>query len=134
VTGAHHPPDHSQGDESTIGGYAAVHARPAAFEGVDGMSYSVELCADATDDPARPWGAYLLFLRWRRIGAPGIDAHLETDFIVRGASEAEVLSALGRMPLLTAKASLDALIRKREGGMPKRKWWDVMKAEDEDAE
>ena len=134
MPGLHLPPEPDAGDESTLGGYAAVHRRPAAFEGVDGMSYSVELCADGTDDAAQPWGAYLLFLRWRRVGAPGIDAHLETDFIVRGASEAEVLAALGRMPLLTAKASLDALIRKREGGLPKRKWWDVMKAEGEEQE
>ena len=94
------------------------------------MSYSVELTADATDDPAKPWGAYLLFLRWRRMGAAGIDSHLETDFIVRGATEAEVLAALGRMPLLLAKASLDTLIRQREGGTPSRRWWDAMQAED----
>jgi hypothetical protein len=30
-------PDHSKGDASTIGGYAAVHDRPAAFEGSDGF-------------------------------------------------------------------------------------------------
>ena len=29
--------------QSTIGGYAAVHGRPAAFEGSDGFSYSVEI-------------------------------------------------------------------------------------------
>lgn len=132
VPGLHLPPDDAAGDESTLGGYAAVHKRPPAFEGIDGLSYSVELCADTTDDPARPWGAYLLFLRWRRIGAPGIDAHLETDFIIRGDDEAGVLAALGRMPLLTAKATLDALVRKQEGGPPKRKWWDVMQAEEDE--
>ncbi len=129
-SGAHHPPDHSLGDESTVGGYAAVHARPPAFEGADGMSYSVELCADTTDDPARPWGAYLLFLRWRRIGAPGIEAHLETDFIVRGRDEGEVLRRLGGMPLRTVKATLDALVRKSDAGVPRRKWWDVMREEE----
>ena len=40
------PADHSKGDERTIGGYAAVHARPAAFEGRDGLSYSVEIMSD----------------------------------------------------------------------------------------
>ena len=93
VPGLHLPPDEDAGDESTLGGYAAVHKRPPAFEGIDGLSYSVELCADTTDDPAHPWGAYLLFLRWRRIGAPGIDAHLETDFIVRGDDEAIIAEA-----------------------------------------
>ena len=71
MPGRHLPPDHSRGDERTLGGYAAVHARPPAFEGRDGMSYSVEVLTDATGEAARPYGAYLLFLRWRRIGAPG---------------------------------------------------------------
>ena len=127
--GAHHPPDHSLGDESTVGGYAAVHARPAAFEGTDGMSYSVELCADETGDAAAPWGGYLLFLRWRRMGEQGIEGHLESDFIVRGADEPAVLAALGRMPLRTVKATLDTLVRKRAEGVPKRRWWDVMQDE-----
>ena len=53
------------GDANTIGGYAAVHARPAAFEGTDGMSYSVEIVVDETEIAGRPYGAYLLFVRWR---------------------------------------------------------------------
>ena len=36
-------PDHSLGDANTIGGYMRVHARPAAFEGPDGLSYSVAI-------------------------------------------------------------------------------------------
>ena len=127
MTGMHHPPDHSRGDESTIGGYAAVHARPAAFEGADGMSYSVELCTDQTGDDGTPWGGYLLFLRWRRVGEPGVDGHLETDFIVRADTEDEALAELGRMPLATVKATLDGLIRKSDAGVPRRKWWDVMR-------
>ena len=136
MAGMHLPPDHSRGDESTIGGYAAVHARPAAFEGTDGMSYSVELCADAIADAARDddgdaeWGGYLLFLRWRRIGEPGVDGHLETDFIVRADTEEQALAELGRMPLATVKATLDALIRKSDAGVPRRKWWDVMRDEE----
>ncbi|AHG92069.1 hypothetical protein J421_4532 [Gemmatirosa kalamazoonensis] len=128
--GAHLPPDHSLGDETTVGGYAAVHARPAAFEGADGMSYSVELCADATGDATAPVGGYLLFLRWRRVGEQGVEGHLETDFIVRGDDETAVLRELGRMPLRTVKATLDALIRKSDAGVPKRKWWDVMRDDD----
>jgi hypothetical protein len=129
MSGLHLPADPTAGDESTLGGYAAVHRRPPAFEGPDGMSYSVEACADATGDAARPWGAYLLFLRWRRVGEPGIEAHLESDFITFGDDEPTVLDALVRMPLLTVKATLDTLVRKRLGGAPKRKWWDVMQAE-----
>ena len=129
--GAHLPPDHSLGDESTVGGYAAVHARPPAFEGADGMSYSVELCADETGDATAPVGGYLLFLRWRRVGEPGVEGHLETDYVVRGASEADVLAALGRMPLRTVKATLDTLVRKSDAGVPRRRWWDVMNADDD---
>ena len=72
MSGRFLPPDHSRGDANTIGGYAAVHARPAAFEGSDGMSYSVEIAVDDTGTADQPFGAYLLFLRWRRIGAQGI--------------------------------------------------------------
>ena len=129
MSGMHLPPDHSRGDESTIGGYAAVHARPAAFEGVDGMSYSVELCTDRVGDDGEAWGAYLLFLRWRRVGEQGVDGHLETDFIVRAETEEQALAELGRMPLATVKATLDALIRKSDAGVPRRKWWDVMRDE-----
>ena len=129
--GAHLPPDHTLGDESTVGGYAAVHARPAAFEGVDGMSYSVELCTEPVDgDDGTAWGAYLLFLRWRRVGEPGVDGHLETDYIVRADTEEQALAELGRMPLATVKATLDALIRKSDAGVPRRKWWDVMREEE----
>ena len=129
MAGMHLPPDHSRGDESTIGGYAAVHARPASFEGVDGMSYSVELCADTLGDGDDRWGGYLLFLRWRRVGEPGVDGHLESDFITRADTEEQALAELGRMPLATVKATLDALIRRSDAGVPRRKWWDVMRDE-----
>jgi len=66
MSGRFLPPDHSRGDANTIGGYAAVHSRPAAFEGSDGMSYSVEIVVDETEIVGRPFGAYLLFMRWRR--------------------------------------------------------------------
>ncbi len=128
--GAHLPPDPTAGDESTVGGYAAVHGRPAAFEGPDGFAYSVEPAADETGERGAPWGGYFLFLRWKRVGASGIDGHLESDFVVRAADEAEALAALGRVPLLTAKATLDTLVRKRAGGTPTRRWWDVMRDED----
>jgi hypothetical protein len=88
----------------------AVHARPAAFEGVDGMSYSADILTDTTGDPALPWGAYLFFLRWGR-GEPEAVGHLETPFLARGQSETAVRDAVGRMSLLVVKATLDGLIR-----------------------
>lgn len=125
------PPDHSKGDESTIGGYMAVHARPAAFEGADGMSYSVEIGTDETGDRTQPVGAYLLFVQWGR-GEPRVTGHLETDFLVRGTDERAVRDALGAYPLEEVKHVLDALIRERaRSTAPSRPWWDAMRDNDD---
>lgn len=125
------PPDHSRGDANTLGGYAAVHARPAAFEGSDGMSYSVEIVVDETGDDVRPYGAYLLFLRWRRIGAQGIEGHLETPYLAHGATEADAHDAVGAMRLDEVRLKLEELIRARAAeGARARKWWDAMKDEE----
>ena len=90
----------------------AVHARPAAFEGVDGFSYSADILTDDTGDSTAPWGAYLLFVRWG-YGEPEVQGHLESDFMLRGTSEAVVRQQLGNMLLQTVKATLDGLIRAR---------------------
>ena len=130
VPGRHLPPDPSQGDERTLGGYMAVHARPAAFEGSDGMSYSVEIMTDETGEPDRPWGGYLLFVRWRRVGRSGVEGHLESDFLRHGATEREARQAVEGMTLWEAKAVLDELVRRAHGGEPARRWWDVMRDDD----
>ena len=108
-------PDFSQGDPNTLGGYMAVHDRPAAFEGADGYSYSVEILID--EDPSageRPWGAYLFFVRWARIGA----------------SDAEARAEAGRLPLSETRRVLDELIARSAAGQPRRKWWDAMNADE----
>jgi hypothetical protein len=133
MPGRHLPPDPSRGDESTLGGYMAVHDRPAAFEGSDGMSYSVEIMTAPTGEPARPWGAFLLFLRWRRLGAQGVEGHLESEFLAHGTTEAEARHRLGAIPLLAAKQALETLLHRDYGGAPTRRWWDVMR-EDADEE
>ena len=122
-------PDHSRGDANTIGGYAAVHARPVAFEGPDGMSYSVEIIVDETDIVGRPYGGYFLFLRWRRIGSQGIEGHLETDYLAYGATEDAARAAIGAMTLTAVKQMLDELIREQSASKPTRKWWDAMRDE-----
>jgi hypothetical protein len=100
----------------------AVHARPAAFEGVDGFSYSVDILTDTTGDPAAPWGAYLFFVRWGQ-GAPEVKGHVETGFIVTGQSEAAVRHSIGAMQLATVKATLDGLLRPaREAGTTGYRW------------
>jgi hypothetical protein len=136
MPGRHLPPDHAAGDERTLGGYMAVHGRPAAFEGADGWSYSVDVATDDTpDEPSGPVGAYLLFLRWRRVGEPGVEGHLETRFVAHAATEAEARAAVGRMTLHAVKAELDALLEGRatsaSPAQPARPWWDAMRGEGE---
>ncbi|HSA57920.1 MAG TPA: hypothetical protein VLE53_19560 [Gemmatimonadaceae bacterium] len=127
------PPDPSRGDENTIGGYMAVHGRPAAFEGSDGVSYSVAIEVDRTDDaaadPSRGYGAYFLFLRWRRIGPQGIEGHLESPFLAWGDTPEAARASLGALSLAATRATLEALIREQGGGSV-RKWWDVMREEE----
>jgi hypothetical protein len=124
-------PDFSKGDPNTLAGYMAVHDRPAAFEGSDGFSYSVDILVDEdpTDDVEHRWGAYLLFVKWARIGASSPEGHLESDVLARGDSESRARERLGVMPLSEVKRVLDELIA-RSGGAPRRKWWDAMATED----
>jgi hypothetical protein len=109
VIGQHLPPDYAQGDESTVGGYAAVHSRPAAFAGTDGTSYTVDILADVTGTSEHPWAAYLFFVRWSA-GAPALEGHLESDYVARGVTEADARAAAGRLSLREAKRVLDELI------------------------
>ena len=127
-------PDFSKGDPNTLGGYMAVHDRPAAFEGSDGFSYSVEILADDDGSAAGPerWGAYLFFVKWARIGSSSPEAHLESDVLARAATESEARERVGALLLNDVKRVLDDLIARAPGGAPKRKWWDAMAAEDED--
>ena len=127
------PADHSLGDANTIGGYMAVHARPAAFEGKDGASYSVEILADETGERDKPFGAYLLFVKWRE-GDPVAAGHLETDYLAYGATDAEVLAEVGAMKLSEVRSRLDALIAERaetESDLARTdvRWWDAMRNE-----
>jgi hypothetical protein len=120
------PADHSKGDANTIGGYMAVHDRPAAFEGSDGASYSVEIVADVSDEKDRPFGAYLLFVRWRE-GDPVASGHLETEFLAFAASEDEAKKMVGAMLLSDVKVHLDKLIAARRAEL--LPWWDAMREE-----
>jgi hypothetical protein len=120
------PADHSRGDANTIGGYMAVHSRPAAFEGHDGVSYSVEIVSDETGEAARPYAAYVLFVRWRA-GDPVASGHLETDYLEYGESEADAIAKVGAMKLSEVRAALDALIADRASAG--RLWWEAMRDE-----
>jgi hypothetical protein len=131
--GQHLPPEYEKGDETTVGGYAAVHSRPAALEGRDGMSYSLDMLSDSTGETAAPkrFGAYLIFVQWARLGAQKAEGHLETDFLAWGSTADEAERALGSMPLVEAQRALDALVLARDGDSTRR-WWDVMREDTAD--
>jgi len=121
------PADHSKGDANTVGGYTAVHARPPAFEGKDGVSYSVEVMTDETGDSTRPWAGYLLFVSWRR-GDPVASGHVETGYLRYGQTEEEARREVGTMQLSEALAELNA--RLRESSTESRPWYEAMRDED----
>lgn len=104
-------------DDTTLGGYTAVHGRAAAFEGEDGFAYTAAADTDPTEDPAAPWAAYLVFVRWAN-GGTAIMGHLETPDLVRGNTEAEVRARLEATPLSEVKLTLDRTIRSRARAEP----------------
>jgi hypothetical protein len=129
MPGQHLPADHSRGDANTIGGYAAVHGRPAAFEGPDGLSYSVEIVTAPTGHPERAWGAYLLFVQWARIGATSPSGHVETDFLAEADTEADARAIVASLSLTEVRAALHSAVAERSHDAPSRRWWDAMRDE-----
>ena len=127
--GQYLPPDPSKGDDSTIGEYAAVHARPAALEGRDGCSYSIEILSDTTGEAGRPFGAYLMFVQWSRLGAQKVEGHVESEFLAWGNRGEDAETQLGAMPLADAQSVLDGLLRERDGASSRR-WWTATEASD----
>jgi hypothetical protein len=121
----HLPPEYDKGDERTVGGYAAVHSRPAALEGRDGFSYTLDILTDSTDDAGRPFGAYLLFVQWGQFGAQRVEGHLETDLLTWGLTADDAARLLGEMTLEEAQQQLEALILARDGTASRRRL-DVM--------
>lgn len=103
-----------------------MHSRPAAFEGSDGASYSVEIVSDVGNDEDPPFGAYLLFVRWRA-NDPVAIGHLETDFLAFGAKEDEVRAAVGKLTLNEVKSLLDKLIETKKAEL--RSWTEAMRQE-----
>jgi hypothetical protein len=105
--------------DDTLGGYAAVHGRAASFEGCDGEPYTVAVETDASDDDeARPFAAYLVFVRWARTGS-AIMGHLDTGDLATAATEAEARAALEGLTLAEVRRILDDAIRRgREDADP----------------
>jgi hypothetical protein len=129
MAGQFRPADHSKGDANTIGGYMAVHDRPAAFEGSDGFSYSVEILTQEEPENPQRWAAFFLFVKWARIGAQSPEGHLESDYVARANTEDEARIHAGRLALNDVKVLLDGLIAAKTSDKPPRRWFDVMRDE-----
>jgi hypothetical protein len=99
-------------DESTLGGYAAIHGRAAAFEGADGEPYTVGIETDAPDEAGGPVAGYLVFLRWSRNGS-AIMGHVETGDLVAAPTEAEARARLEALPLDEVRRLLDETVARR---------------------
>jgi hypothetical protein len=127
MAGQFRPADHSKGDANTIGGYMAVHDRPAAFEGADGYSYSVEILTQHEPEESPPWGAFFLFVRWARIGAQSPEGHLESGYVARGATEDEARARAGQLSLAETRIVLVGLVAAAGGAKPSRRWFDAMR-------
>lgn len=95
--------------EITLGGYMAAHDRAAAFTGSDGRAYSVAIWVDEIPEPDGRFPAALLFIRWDA-GGHEPDGHLETPWLVRGATPDEARTRLGAWSLYDVKAALDEAI------------------------
>ncbi|HEU4454993.1 MAG TPA: hypothetical protein VFR81_18155 [Longimicrobium sp.] len=98
--------------DETLGGYQAVHGRAAAFTGCDGEPYTAGVETDDSEDPAAPWAAYLVFVRWAQTGT-AVMGHLETPDLATAATEEEARAALERLPLPRVREILDGAIRRR---------------------
>ena len=99
-------------EDTTLGGYRAVHGRSPAFEGADGEPYTVAVETDATGDPDRPFAAYLVLVRWSRNGT-AVMGHLETGDLETARTEEAARDALEAWPLARVKQVLDEAIRAR---------------------
>jgi hypothetical protein len=102
----------SGADETTLGGYMAVHGRAAAFEAADGEPYTVGIETEATGDDALPFAGYLVFIRWAQTGT-AIMGHMESGDLVQARTEPETRALLEALPLAQVRALLDDAIERR---------------------
>ena len=100
-------------DDTTLGGYPAVHGRAPAFDGSDGQAYTAAVEAEAAEETDQGWVGYLVFVRWAQTGS-AVMGHLETGDLCRGRTEAEVRAALDALPLPRVKQILDETIARKQ--------------------
>lgn len=107
-------------DDTTLGGYPAIHGRSPAFEGSDGQPYTVAVETEPSERAEAPWVAYLVFVRWAESGT-AIMGHLETGDLVEAESEAAARARLEALPLAEVKRLLDETIA-RKANEPDDSW------------
>lgn len=95
-------------DDTTLGGYPAVHGRAPAFEGSDGEPYTPAIEVERAEGGDR-WAAYLVFVRWARTGS-AIMGHVETGDLAEAPTQEEAVAVLEALPLTRVKAILDETI------------------------
>jgi hypothetical protein len=101
-------------DDSTLGGYFSLHARPPAFEGPDGAAYSVAVYVDETPGPDGRYGAALLFVRWSPAGEEPA-GHVESEYLAYGRDPAEAEAAVRDLTLHQVKEQLDHAVARARG-------------------
>src|SRR5688500_13744670 len=103
------PPEDA--DESTLGGYLAIHGRSPGFEGSDGLPYTVAVETEETDEPGG-WAAYFVFLRWAA-DSTAIMGHVETGDVAKGSTASEAEKGARLLTLQQVKELLEAAIASR---------------------
>jgi hypothetical protein len=98
-------------DDSTLGGYLALHQRAPAFEGSDGQAYSAAVYVDDTPRPDGRFGAALLFVRWGSEGDHPV-GHVETEDLALAPSPGEAEAAVRALSLWAVKQHLDAALER----------------------
>lgn len=108
--------DAADAKDMTLGGYVEIHNRPPAFEGRDLQPYTVDVDVEPSGDPARPYAAFLVFLRWAATGA-GIMEHTESGDVAFGDTPEAARSRALELTLYEVKAELDAAIERKQKEM-----------------
>ncbi len=89
-----------------------MHERAPAFTGSDGQAYSVGTFVDEAPDPQGRYGAALLFVRWSAAGDRPV-GHVETEYLVWGATPADALAPVLALTLEAVKRELDRCLARQ---------------------
>lgn len=96
-------------DDSTLGGYLAVHDRPPAFEGSDGRAYTAAVYVDEVPGADGRYGGAVMFVRWSDAGDHAV-GHLESPYVAYADSPEGAEAAVCRLSLHDLKRALDVAI------------------------